>query len=169
MLGTAWRWAISASLGSAASVPTTAPWHSWVTMAVCRRLWTDPVIEHHGEFFDFAPVGFEPKPVQAHLPLVVGGESRRALRRAAELGDGWIGMFHSPESAGAQVARLRELEATAGRADRPVHVTVMGAVTDADDVARWEAAGVDRLMVVPWSRSPDAVAAIRAFAERFIS
>ncbi len=137
-------------------------------MAVCRRLWTDDVIEHHGEFFDFAPVMFEPKPVQAHLPLVVGGESRRALRRAAELGDGWIGMFHTPESAAAQVAILRQLEQAAGRADRPVRVTVMGSVENDEDVARWQAAGVDRLMVVPWRRSPDAVDAIGAFAEKFI-
>ncbi|MEZ5206019.1 MAG: TIGR03619 family F420-dependent LLM class oxidoreductase [Acidimicrobiales bacterium] len=47
-------------------------------IAVCRRLWTEDVVEHHGEFFDFAPVMFEPKPIQApHPPIVVGGESRR--------------------------------------------------------------------------------------------
>jgi probable F420-dependent oxidoreductase len=137
-------------------------------MGVCRRLWSDDVIEHHGEFYDFEPVMFEPKPVQTRLPLVVGGESRRALRRAAELGDGWIGMFHTPESAAAQVAVLRELEDAAGRPDRPVHVTVMGSVESDDDVARWQAAGVDRLMVVPWRRSPEAVDAIGSFAERFI-
>lgn len=136
---------------------------------VCRRLWTDDVIEHHGEFYDFEPVMFEPKPVQARLPLVVGGESRRALRRAAEHGDGWIGMFHTPETAAAQIAVLRQLEDAAGRADRPVHVTVMGSVDDDDDVARWQEAGVDRLMVVPWRRSPEAVAAIGSFAERFIN
>jgi probable F420-dependent oxidoreductase len=137
-------------------------------MGVCRRLWSDDVIEHHGEFYDFEPVMFEPKPVQTRLPLVVGGESRRALRRAAELGDGWIGMFHTPESAAAQVAVLRELEDAAGRPDRPVHVTVMGSVESDDDVARWQATGVDRLMVVPWRRSPEAVDAIGSFAERFI-
>ncbi|HEX7443412.1 MAG TPA: LLM class flavin-dependent oxidoreductase, partial [Acidimicrobiales bacterium] len=130
--------------------------------------WTEGTIEHHGEFFDFEPVMFEPKPLQRPLPLVVGGESRRALRRAAEVGDGWIGMFHTPESAALQVARLRGYEAEAGRADRPLRVTVMGTVTDQDDVAAWEAAGVDRLMVVPWARSPDAVAAIETFAEHFI-
>jgi probable F420-dependent oxidoreductase len=137
-------------------------------MGVCRRLWSDDVIEHHGEFYDFEPVMFEPKPVQTRLPLVVGGESRRALRRAAELGDGWIGMFHTPESAAEQVAVLRELEDAAGRPDRPVHVTVMGSVESDDDVARWQATGVDRLMVVPWRRSPEAVDAIGSFAERFI-
>ena len=137
---------------------------------VCRRLWADEVIEHHGEFFDFAPVMFEPKPVQPRLPVVIGGESRRALRRAAERGDGWIGMFHTPESAAAQVATLRELSDAADRGARglaPVEVTVMGAVESGDDLAAWEGAGVDRLIVVPWTSSRDALAGIESFAARW--
>jgi probable F420-dependent oxidoreductase len=135
-------------------------------VAVCRRLWTEPTIEHHGEFFDFEPVAFEPKPVQQpHPPIVVGGETERALRRAATYGDGWIGMQHTPESVTPKVARLRELEAEAGRADRPVTVTVMGEVAARSDVDRWEEAGVDRLIVVPWRRSKEAVDGIRRFAD----
>ena len=111
---------------------------------------------------------FEPKPVQARLPVGVGGESGRALRRAAEWGDGWIGMFHTPDSAAAQVARLRAAERAAGRTAPPCSVTVLGAVSSDADVEAWEAAGVDRLIVVPWSRSRDAVEAINAFADRFI-
>ena len=148
--------------------PTTRGARLDEAIAVCRRLWTDGVIEHHGTFFDFDPVMFEPKPVQARLPVVVGGESGRALRRAAELGDGWIGMFHTPESATAQVTRLRGLEAAARRETPPCSVTVMGSVTSEADVEAWAAAGVDRLIVVPWQRSPDAVEAINAFAARFI-
>ncbi|MDQ1695649.1 MAG: hypothetical protein QOJ03_1002, partial [Frankiaceae bacterium] len=49
---------------------------------VCRRLWTDPLIEHAGEHFGFAPVAFEPKPVQkGGPPISVGGDSKPALRR----------------------------------------------------------------------------------------
>lgn len=137
-------------------------------MAVCRRLWTDEVIEHDGEFFSFPPVMFEPKPVQQpHPPILVGGESDRALRRAATA-DGWIGMQHTPESARAQATRLeahwRERDATA---PRPT-VTVMGAVKTPDDVEAYAAAGVDRLIVVPWRRSSEAVDGIRAFAGRFL-
>lgn len=136
------------------------------TIDVCRRLWTEEVIEHHGEFYDFAPVMFEPKPVQQpHPPVVIGGETDRALRRAAQRGDGWIGMFHTPESVVAPIERLRRFEDEAGRADRPVQVTVMGAVTEDDDVARWEAAGVDRLIVVPWTRSREAIDGLRRFAD----
>lgn len=132
---------------------------------VCRRLWTEEVVEHHGEFFDFPPVMFEPKPVQdPHPPVVVGGESERALRRAALRGDGWIGMSHTPETVAPQIERLRELEAEAGRPDRPVRVTVMAAVTGPEDVDAFAAAGVDRLIVTPWRRSREAVGGLQAFA-----
>lgn len=133
---------------------------------VCKRLWTEEVVEHHGEFFDFAPVMFEPKPVQEpHPPIVVGGESDRALRRAATRCDGWIGMSHTPESVRPQVEQLRRYEEEEGRADRPVEVTVMGACATPDDAARWEAAGVDRLIVVPWNSSREAVAGLHRFAD----
>ena len=137
---------------------------------VTKRLWTEEVIEHHGEFYDFAPVMFEPKPVQKpHPPLVIGGESERALQRAARLCDGWIGMSHTPETAAVQVARLRALEEEHGRADRPLQITVMGSVESPADVERWEEAGVDRLIVVPWTRSREAVDGMRRFADTFLA
>lgn len=49
---------------------------------------TDP--EYHGEFYDFAGLVVDPCAVQARVPLWVGGHSRRALRRAVTLADGWI-------------------------------------------------------------------------------
>lgn len=137
---------------------------------VCKRLWTEEVIEHHGAFYDFKPVMFEPKPVQKpHPPIVVGGESPRALRRAAELCDGWIGMSHTPETAAVQVAKIRELEAHYGRADRPVEITVMGTPASTSEASEWVDAGVDRLIVVPWKRSPDAVDGLRRFADQFFA
>jgi len=134
---------------------------------VTRRLWTEETVEHHGEFYDFAPVMFEPKPVQKpHPPLIVGGESERALRRAARVGDGWIGVEHTPDSVRKQVARLRELRVEHGRAEEPLEISVAGVVRSADDVRAWQDAGVDRVIVAPWKRSEDAVAGLRRFAER---
>jgi probable F420-dependent oxidoreductase len=136
------------------------------TIDVCKRLWSEGVIEHHGEFYDFAPVMFEPKPVQKpHPPLVIGGESDRALRRAAQRCDGWIGMSHTPESVRPQIEKLRKYSEEAGRGDRPVMITVMGEVESRDDVERWTEVGVDRLIVVPWSRSRYAVDGLRRFAD----
>jgi len=139
-------------------------------LAICKRLWTEEVIEHHGEFFDFAPVMFEPKPVQRPWPAIhVGGESNAALRRAARLGDGWIGITHTPESIGRPVAMLRQLREEAGRSAERFEVTVGGPVTTPDDVARWAEAGVDRLIVAPWERSIDAVAGMRHFADALLA
>ncbi|MEJ7582611.1 MAG: LLM class F420-dependent oxidoreductase [Acidimicrobiales bacterium] len=135
-------------------------------LAVCKRLWTEAVVEHHGEFFDFAPVMFEPKPVQQPWPAVhVGGESDAALRRAARLGDGWIGITHTPESVGRPVAMLRKLREQAGRTAERFEVTVGGPVESRDDVARWAEAGVDRLIVAPWQRSIDAIDGMGRFAD----
>jgi probable F420-dependent oxidoreductase len=131
-------------------------------LGVCQRLWTEPTVEHHGEFFDFAPVVFEPKPVQRPWPrLHIGGESDAALRRAARLGDGWIGMAHTLSSITAPVARLRELRPTSERFE----VSVGGPVSTPDDAAAWAEAGVDRLIVSPWARSREAVDGMRQFAE----
>jgi probable F420-dependent oxidoreductase len=133
---------------------------------VCRRLWTDEVIEQHGEFFSFDPVMFEPKPVQKpHPPVIVGGESPPALRRAARAGDGWVGLDHTLESIGEPMTRLRRLREDAGRADEPFEVTVGGPVTSEDDIKRWEEAGVDRLICAPWRRSPEAIEGLRRFTE----
>ena len=134
-------------------------------LQVCQRLWSEDVVEHHGRFFDFGPVMFEPKPVQRPWPpVLVGGESGAALRRAARIGDGWIGMGHTCESVSEPVTRLRRLRREYGR-DGPFDVVVGGTVASASDLDRWARAGVDRLIVSPWSRSRDAVAGLRSLAQ----
>ncbi|HVW45327.1 MAG TPA: TIGR03619 family F420-dependent LLM class oxidoreductase [Amycolatopsis sp.] len=131
---------------------------------VCRALWSEPVVEHHGEFFDFDPVAFEPKPVQARIPVHIGGESPAALRRAARVAQGWLGLRHTPESARSQIARLRRFEDEAGRSAAPVQTTVIGDVTVDQPLQAWEEAGVDRLIVAPWTRSRDAVRGLEKLA-----
>src|SRR5207249_1938313 len=90
-----------------------------------RTLWTETEPEFHGRFFSFGPLRFEPKPVQQpHPPIVFGGETEAALRRAAALGDGWYGVGHTPESAAVQATKLRALLAAAGRGAAPFELTV---------------------------------------------
>jgi len=136
---------------------------------VCRRLWSEKVIEHHGEFFDFDPVMFEPKPVQQPWPPIhVGGDGAAALRRAAVVGDGWIPMNHPLETIPPAVARLAELRAAAGR-DGKVEVTLGGSVAAPADVERYAEAGVDRVIVRPWQRSKEAIDGIRRFADEVMA
>ena len=135
-------------------------------LAVCKRLWTEEVVEHHGEFYDFGPVAFEPKPVQKPFPpLHVGGDSPAALRRAALHASGWYGLQVTLEGASAQIRKLRELRREAGREGEPFEVTLGGELREPDDVKRWEDAGVDRLVVSPWRRSREAVDGLRRYAD----
>jgi probable F420-dependent oxidoreductase len=136
---------------------------------VCKRLWAEETITHHGEFFSFDDVAFEPKPVQRPgPPILVGGESKTALRRAARLGDGWIGMSHTFESGAAQIGQLRSLlkeNDRSGAVDN-FEIALGGAVESRADVARWRDLGVTRMIVAPWKRSSEAIDGLRRFADR---
>lgn len=131
---------------------------------ICRQLWRDRVVEHAGEFFEFGPVAFEPKPVQQPLPLHIGGDSLPALRRAARTAQGWIGMIHTPESFAVATATLRQLCVDAGRPEDAVMCTALGGHPSASDVDAWRWAGCGRLIVAPWARSADALDGLRTFA-----
>lgn len=134
-------------------------------LEVCRRLWTEAEVSHRGEFFSFDGVVFEPKPLQRPgPPVMVGGESGAALRRAARLGDGWIGMNHDFDSGAAQIATLRTLLAEQGRDTGDFEFCLGGPVDSTADVDRWAELGVTRLIVAPWARSKDAVDGMRRFA-----
>ena len=135
-------------------------------LGVVKRLWSEPVVEHHGEFYDFPPVAFEPKPVQKPWPKIhVGGESDAALRRAARHGDGWLGLGHTPESVAKLLARLRELRAREEREHEPFEITIGAVLRSQDEAARFAELGVHRLMLTPWDRSREAVDGLRRSAE----
>jgi probable F420-dependent oxidoreductase len=133
-----------------------------------KILWTEPEPEHHGRFFSFGPVKFEPKPVQKpHPPIVFGGETDAALRRAAALGDGWYGVGHSPQSAAPQIEKLRALLVGARRAGAPFEITVSTGTgpPTREDLHRYADAGVDRVVTVPWQRDREAEAGLERLAK----
>jgi len=135
---------------------------------VCRRLWSEETIEHHGEFFDFGPVMFEPKPVQRPWPpLHIGGDGPAALRRAAVLGDGWIPMNHTAEQIPERVARLAELREEAGRPGT-VEITLGAGDATVDGLRQLADLGVGRALVTPWKSSKDALDALARFADEVL-
>jgi len=137
-------------------------------LEVCNKLWTQDTVEHHGEFFDFEPVRFDPKPLQRpHPPVLIGGESRAALHRAARH-DGWVGLEHTAESVKPIIEFLGRSRAEQGLLDEPLSITIGASPSDRDEVAEFEALGVDRLIVSPWGRTREVPDGLRAFAERFI-
>jgi probable F420-dependent oxidoreductase len=60
-------------------------------LRVLRALWTDDLVEFHGDFYQVPPARMEPKPLQRpHPPVLLGGSATAALRRAGRVADGWI-------------------------------------------------------------------------------
>ena len=84
-------------------------------VAAMYTLWYADQPEHHGRFVDFGGVDAHPRPVQQPIPLVVGGHTPAAYRRAVATGHGWYGFALTPETAG-RVARRAARRSRAGRA-----------------------------------------------------
>jgi len=76
-------------------------------LLACKELWTRDKPSFHGEYVNFDNITFAPKPVQAPLPVWVGGESGPALRRTARLGDGWYPIGTNPSFPLDSLARYR--------------------------------------------------------------
>lgn len=66
-------------------------------LAVMKALWTEPKIDHQGEFFTLPDASMEPKPIQKpHPPVWIGGQHPNALRRAVQRGDGYTSAGPTP-------------------------------------------------------------------------
>ena len=139
------------------------------TIDICRRLWTDDVVEHHGEFFDFDAVMFNPKPVQQPQPsLLIGGDGAAAKRRAALVGDGWLPMNHTLEQLPAALAEINAKRTAAGR-DGVTTLTIGGGIDSVADIDRYRAANVDRVLVRPFMSSREALDGIARFGDEIIA
>ncbi len=85
---------------------------------VLRALWRGNTVGFEGRFVNFAPVKLNPPPVQSGGPPIwIGGRSAAALRRAARLGDGWVGYLLSPDQFR---ERFEQVEAMAAIRQRQV-------------------------------------------------
>jgi probable F420-dependent oxidoreductase len=85
-------------------------------IAVCRALWGPSPVSFEGRFTRFADVVFEPKPLQpGGPPIWIGGRSDAALRRAAQLGDGWVSYLVTPERFRASLGKIEAFAREAGR------------------------------------------------------
>ncbi len=131
-------------------------------LEVIRRLWCDPISEYDGAFYTLPACRQYPKPVQTpHPPIYFGGESKAALTRVADLGQGWLGFNLTPDGAAAHIANLRTLFADRGRRieDIDVAVSPYTQVVDRDDLGRYRDAGVDQVVVMAMSRTVDGLRA----------
>ena len=121
---------------------------------VVRALWTQEKPRFDGRFTQIAGVRQQPMPVQSpHPPIVVGGMSAAALRRAVRQGDGWYGFSLDLEATEHFIARLRKAAAESSRpsvlGELEVTVTPPAGPVDADTAKRYEDLGVSRLVLLP--------------------
>ena len=87
------------------------------TIRFLRAAWSQDPVEYRCDHFEVVNMAMEPKPPQGEdLPIWVGGSSRRALRRAAELGDGWLGLsIDSVETGKELIETIKEFASEADR------------------------------------------------------
>ncbi len=123
-------------------------------LAAMRAVWTQPRPAYRGPYVAFEGVQAMPRPVQASIPIVVGGRTPPAFRRAVAQGHGWYGFgIDVPET-----RRCVDALGEAGRTSRRpselgrLEISVTPPGYDVPDKALREAyalAGVDRLILRP--------------------
>ncbi len=142
-------------------------------LELLATLWQGGWVEHHGEFYDVPRLEMSPPP-PSPIPILVGGMSDAAFRRAARH-DGWVSDLMSTDDAAAAVARLDGLRSENGRTgDFSVVVSLNDAVT-VDHFRRAEEVGVTDILTMPWAYHggfdqplDQKLAAIERFADEIV-
>jgi alkanesulfonate monooxygenase SsuD/methylene tetrahydromethanopterin reductase-like flavin-dependent oxidoreductase (luciferase family) len=106
-------------------------------LVVLRELLAGAPVTFHGKFFDLDQALIRPRPA-APVPIIVGGRSDAAIRRAGRLGDGWLGIWNSPARFAEAVKLAGEEAALAGRPDQPARhgMQVWCGLADSREAAR---------------------------------
>jgi probable F420-dependent oxidoreductase len=138
-------------------------------IAVMRTLWREEEPRFDGRYSHFAGMPFSPKPAQRSIPLVIGGVSPAAIRRAARLGDGWQPLGLSPDALKAGMATLEQEARAHGRDAAAIPVAIAMTLgtgrpgratlgTTPDEIARaaktYADLGVDALLVSSVTSDP---------------
>jgi len=140
---------------------------------VMRACWRDERVEHRGEFLSFDALGMAPKPARGTIPIWIGGHTPRALRRVAELGDGWHAAFTRSADMTKSMGALAEACRRAGRDPKALAISArlgLPARQDADalvvELRALAALGVSHVILESRIRDLDDLTAIYTrFAE----
>lgn len=120
-------------------------------VAALRTIWSGSHVEFHGEFVDFEPLTCTPRPAQgADIPILVGGDTPAAIRRAARLADGYFPGEADPSKLAELIAALSVECGVQGRDPADVEINAMFGAQMKDPVvgaAQMAEMGVGRAMV----------------------
>jgi probable F420-dependent oxidoreductase len=136
-------------------------------IAIMQALWTQARPSHQGRVYQFSGMAFAPKPVQKpHIPILIGGVSRAAIRRAARVGNGWHPTAMAPEVLRESMRYLAEQAQAAGRqaADVPVSMSLplqsaragryalgLDPAEMVQKIQAFASLGVDRVVISPYT------------------
>lgn len=115
-----------------------------------RALWSGGWVSWEGEHYQVPEMMIEPHP-PTPVPILCGGESEAALRRAARLCDGWVGYAYRWDDAVGYARRLTELRREYGRLDEPFEILLALREPPSPELyLRAEEEGITSVMVAPW-------------------
>jgi alkanesulfonate monooxygenase SsuD/methylene tetrahydromethanopterin reductase-like flavin-dependent oxidoreductase (luciferase family) len=129
-------------------------------LRLMQKLWAPDTASHASDFYTMPECRQDPKPVQQpHPPFVFGGESDAALRRVAEIGQGWFGFDLDPDGARERLGKLEGLLAERGRSLAEIRVSVcpMRRRVTPELAREYESAGVEQIILLAGGRTSDIV------------
>ncbi len=138
-----------------------------------RTIWSGSHVEYHGEFVDFEPLTCTPRPVQgADIPILVGGDTDVAIRRAARLADGYFPGEGEPARLAELIASVRAACEERDRDPDSVEINAMFGAHMADPAAGvgvLRDLGVGRIMVPAFFfAGEDGLDRLRSFGESVV-
>lgn len=138
-------------------------------IAVMKELWTKDDPSFLGKYHSFSGMKFTPKPVQKpHIPIIIGGTSKAAIRRAARSGTVWHPTALSPQALAEGMDYLKEQAVEVGRDPSEISVSISAAIgnthnhnryslgEDPEEILersqKYQEMGLERLVVSPNTR-----------------
>ena len=130
-------------------------------LQVMKALWSGETATFQGQYFSFPTLHSNPLPVQKpHPPIIFGGESTPALKRIADLGDGWQPGPTPVEVFRERLGKLRTLMEERGRSMSELSISMIGNVRDLQQdrgkIATFEELGVTEILLFMGGPSVDA-------------
>jgi probable F420-dependent oxidoreductase len=139
-----------------------------------RAAWGSQPASFDGRFTRFTDVYSTPRPVDGTIPIVVGGHSDAAARRAGRLGDGFFPGRAQESQLSGLLATMRAAAEEAGRDPGAIEVTAPGLAAlgpdPVDALRRYQDLGISRVVIPPLTYNPTEIgSALTTFADQVIS
>lgn len=142
-------------------------------MQALRAIWSGGEVKYKSEFIQWEGFELSPQPAQkAGIPLIVGGISRPAIRRAVRLGDGWFPVHRNLDHLSELMDKFRAEGETQGRDVSQMEITAFyyHHKEPAEALARYAELGVHRVLVnLIAFQTQDVIPAMEEFAGRVMA